>query len=195
MEELIERVSAISDSPILGYTWHKTYRQVSLFCLVFLLTICSTSFCEESKPSSKQEFKPYTSNSKSKIPIKDNPYAYSENGIKEIELASEAMNEVDELFNKVSTSIDEILQIWPSSQEDENKIKRTLAELDGMLSYVNKKLHYSGNQIKAAVPVTTEEIKQCEDLRVRIHNALELTLELKNKIAKRLAINSKKGKK
>ena len=48
MEELIDRVSAIFGSPVLGYTRHKTYRQISVLCLVYIVFFFSDDFDENS---------------------------------------------------------------------------------------------------------------------------------------------------
>lgn len=198
MEELIERVSAIFDSPVLGYSRHKTYRQMLLICLVYLLCFYNSfpAFAEE---TSDTNFEPYVKEvNKERINVK----AYEKwnanaelSSMESVDRAAAIMLEVDELFGKLDASIKELSEIQPESDEDRKMLLKAFAELDGVLSYVYAKLKYGKDQLSAALSVTSEDEAKCNSLKIRFMSDMQLANELKRVIASKLANASNEGKK
>lgn len=199
MEELIERVSAIFDSPVLGYSWQKIYRQMLLLCLAYLLcfNFSSSTYAEE---ASNTKFEPYRKEiSKDKTSLPKTYEKWDKNvefsSMESVDRAANVMLEVDELFSKLKTSIEELSDIQPESDEDREAILKAFAELDGVLTYVYTKLKYGKDQLSAALPVTSDEIAKCNSLKIRFMSNMQLANELRRVIAAKLANASKKGKK
>lgn len=194
MEELIERVSAIFDSPVLGYSRHKNYRQMLLICLVYLLgfNFNSAVFAEN---ASNTTFEPYQKEVKNdRVDIKnyeiwDKNVEFS--SMESVDRAANVMLEVDELFGKLDASIKELSEIQPETDSDKEKLLRAFAELDGILSYVHTKLKYGRDQLSAAVPVTSDDVAKCNSLKIRFMSNMQLANELKKIIANKLANASK----
>lgn len=190
MEELIERVSAILDSPVLRYTRHKTYRQMSILCLVYLFIFYSLTFAAAEKA---YEFEPYQKRTKEKIDIESQSktagkkYVSSSNNLKNLKKSSEAMAEVESLLNKLEISIKQIAEAKPITDEDQEAILKALAELDGILSYTNNQLKSGNEQLSTIRPITEEEIAEYNSLKVRFLSYMRLCKELKLFIADKLA--------
>lgn len=195
MEELIERVSAIFDSPVLGYSWHKTYRQMSLICLVYFLCFGFNSFLF-AKEASKLEFKPYQNNIGKETQNLPKSYEiWNKNvefsSMESVDRASDIMNDVDKLFGNLKLSIYELVEADPVSDDDRHRFLKGLAELDGVLSYVQQKLRYGKDQLSAAMPVTSDDIAKCNSLKIRFMANIQLANDLKKLIADKLAKASK----
>jgi hypothetical protein len=190
MEELIDRVSAIFGSPVLGYTRHKIYRQISLLCLVYLVFFYSYAFAETS-----YEFEPYTnksSNAKEKIKTDtlgagEKYISRDENQLKKLEQSAKAMAEVEQLFDKLEVSIKELIAAKPISEEDEEAILKALAQVDGVLSYAHEQLKSGKEQLSSIYPVTDEEKAKYNSLKVKFMSYMRLANDLKKMIAEKFA--------
>lgn len=200
MEELIVRVSAILGSPVLRYTRHKTYRQISVLCLVYLLFFYFYAFAET---ETGYEFEPYnkkTSNEK----IKTENYTYgagdkyisrNENQLKKLEQSAKAMAEVEKLFEKLDVSVKNLIEAEPIADEDEEAILKALAEVDGVLSYTHEQLKSGKEQLSTIIPVTDEEKAKYNSLKVKFMSYMRLANDLKKIIAEKLANASKRNEK
>ncbi len=190
MEELIDRVSAILGSPVLRYTRHKTYRQISVLCLVYLLFFYSYSFAENER---KMEFEPYqkkTSNEKINTTALGAGEKYitpDETHLKKLERSAKAMAEVEELFDRLESSVKELVEAKPISEEDEEAILNALAQVDGVLSYSYEQLKSGKEQLSSIVPVTDEEKAKYNSLKVKFMSYMRLANDLKKIIAEKLA--------
>ena len=192
MEELIDRVSAIFGSPVLGYTRHKIYRQISLLCLVYLVFFYSHAFAETS-----YEFEPYTnkpSNANEKIKTDVNAFgagekyiSHDEKQLKKFEQSAKAMAEVEKLFDKLEVSIKELIAAKPISEEDEEAILKALAQVDGVLSYAHEQLKSGKEQLSSIFPVTDEEKAKYNSLKVKFMSYMRLANDLKKMIAEKFA--------
>ena len=198
MEELIDRVSAIFGSPVLGYTRHKIYRQISLLCLVYLVFFYSYAFAETS-----YEFEPYTnksSNAKEKIKTDalgagEKYISRDENQLKKLEQSAKAMAEVEELFDKLEISVKDLIEAKPLSEEDKEAILKALAQVDGVLSYAHEQLKSGKEQLSSVFPVTDEEKAKYNSLKVKFMSYMRLANDLKKMIAEKLANASKRNEK
>ena len=200
MEELIVRVSAILDSPILRYTRHKTYRQISILCLVYLLIFCINAFAAQ---ESSYEFEPYNKKSSDgKIKTDINPYGagdkyitHEENHLKKMEQSAKAMAEVEKILFKLEKSVKELIEANPIADEDKEAILKALAQVDGILSYTYEQLKSGKEQLSTIIPVTDEEKTKYNSLKVRFMSYMSLANDLKKIIAEKLADASKRNKK
>ena len=196
MEELIERVSAILDSPVLRYTRHKIYRQMSILCLVYLFNFYSLAFAATEKA---YEFEPYQKNSNGKVNIENlpntagNKYVSSANNLKNLKKSSEAMEEVEKLLNRLEVSIKQLVEAKPIADEDQEAILKALAELDGVLSYTNAQLKSGKEQLSTIRPITNEEVAEYNSLKVKFMSYMKLCKDLKLIIANKLANASKRN--
>jgi hypothetical protein len=194
MEELIERVSAILDSPVLHYTKHKTYRQISILFLVYLLFFSSLVLAQEENA----KFKPFERKPISKIENiqkAGKKYVKPSNTMKSIKKSSEAMKEVENLFNNLELSIKELADIKTDNETDEKSILKTFAELDGILSYAYTQMKEGKEQLSSIRPETQEEITEFNSLKVKFMSYMRLANDLKIIIAEKLASASKKDTK
>ena len=196
MEEVIERVSAILDSPVLRYTRHKTYRQMSVLCLVYLMFFYSFVFAAK---EGNFEFEPYqkkTANTQIHSKTKDsgagNKYISPTDTIQKIEASAKAMNEVEEIFLRLETSVNELIEAEPISDEDQESVLKTLAQVDGVLSYVYIQLKSGKEQLSSITPITNEEIAEYNSLKVKFMSYMKLANDLKKSIAEKLADASKR---
>ena len=196
MEEVIERVSAILDSPVLRYTRHKTYRQMSVLCLVYLMFFYSFVFAAK---EGNFEFEPYqkkTANTQIHSKTKDsgvgNKYISPTDTIKKIEASAKAMNEVEEIFLRLETSVNELIEAEPISDEDQESVLKTLAQVDGVLSYVYMQLKSGKEQLSSINPITNEEIAEYNSLKVKFMSYMKLANDLRKSIAEKLADASKR---
>lgn len=197
MEELIERVSAIFDSPVLGYSWHKTYRQMLLICLVFFLSL-NFSCCLSAKTSDDLSFEPYQGKSVKNNQKFNNSYElWNKNvefsSIESVDRASEIMTDVDKLFESLQTSIKELVEVEPIADEDRQRVLKALAELDGILTYVQLKLRYGKDQLSVILPTNSDDIAKCNSLKIRFIANIRIANDLKKMIAEKLAKASEKG--
>ena len=200
MEELIDRVSAILGSPVLRYTRHKTYRQIFILCLVYLLIFYSYSFAES---ETDYKFEPYNKKtSNEKINTETNTHGagdkyipYDENHIKKLEQSTKAMAEVEKLFEKLEASVKILIEAKPLADEDEEAILKALAEVDGVLSYTYEQLKSGKEQLSTIIPGTDEEKAKYNSLKVKFMSYMRLANDLKKLIAERLANASKRNEK
>lgn len=200
MEELIDRVSAILGSPILRYTRHKTYRQISVLCLVYFVIFYSCAFAETEKT---YEFEPYnkkTSNEKIQTDVNllgagDKYISRDENQLKKLEQSAKAMAEVENLFEKLEDSVKNLIEAKPIADEDEEAILKALAEIDGVLSYTHEQLKSGKEQLSTIIPVSDEEKAKYNSLKVKFMSYMRLANDLKKMIAEKLANASKRNKK
>ena len=198
MEELIDRVSAIFGSPVLGYTRHKTYRQISVLCLVYLAFFYSYAFAE-----TNYEFEPYnkkTSNEKIKTETSafgagDKYISRDENQLKKLEKSAKAMAEVEKLFEKLEVSVNNLIEAKPISEEDEDAILKALAQVDGVLSYTHEQLKSGKEQLSSIFPVTDEEKAKYNSLKIKFMSYMRLANDLKKKIAEKFANVPKRNEK
>ena len=199
MEELNERVSAILDSPVLGYTRHKTYRQMSIICLVYLIFFYSVAFAESEKA---YEFEPYQNKQKNKIEKIDtkpnnagNKYIGSSDNLKSLKISAEAMAEVEDLLNKLDEKIKLLAEATPIADEDHEAILKAFAEIDGILSYTHLQLKSGKEQLDTIHPITQEEIVEYNSLKVKFMSYMKLCKDLKIFIAEKLAKASQRNAK
>ena len=198
MEELNERVSAILDSPVLRYTRHKTYRQMSILCLVYLLYFYSFAFAASEKA---YEFEPYQKKTNGKIEVgtksdkAGKKYISSTDNLKSLKKSTEAMAEVEELLDRLEISIKDLAETKTSSEEDDEAILKAFAELDGLLSYTHFQLKSGKDQLSSIRPVTDEEIAEYNSLKVKFMSYMKLCRDLKISIAEKLANASKRNTK
>ena len=198
MEELNERVSAILDSPVLRYTWQKTYRQMSILCLVYLLYFYSYAFAASEKT---YDFEPYQKKADGKIEIdtKSNnagkKYINSHDNLKSLKKSAEAMSEVEELLDRLEISIKELAETKTSSEEDHEAILKAFAEIDGVLSYTHLQLKSGKEQLSSIQPITDEEVAEYNSLKVKFMSYMKLCRDLKMFIAEKLANASKRNTK
>lgn len=223
MEEGIERVSAILGSPVIGYTWHKTYRQMFILCLAYLLFFnFSLSAAEKENDShyvaavaaektgsdsttatDTYSFKAYKQDVASSLKVTTNKsYSGRHNDalyMEGVRNADVVMNEVDELCKKLDISVTELVQVDSSnfSRDDRRSLNRGLAELDGIISYVETKLNYANEQLIGADPTTEEEVNLCNSVKIKINDDIAIVNKMKLAIAEKLNSASKpaKGKK
>ncbi len=198
MEELNERVSAILDSPVLRYSWQKTYRQMSILCLVYLLYFYSFAFAASEKT---YEFEPYQKKANGKITVDTNSnkagnkYTDSTDNIKSLKKSAEAMAEVEELLDKLDISIKQLAETKPLSDEDQEAILKALAEIEGVLSYTHLQLKSGKEQLSSIRPITDEEITEYNSLKVKFMSYMRLCKDLKMFIAEKLANASQRNTK
>ena len=198
MEELNERVSAILDSPVLRYTWHKTYRQKSILCLVYLLYFYSFAFAGS---ENTLNFEPYQKKADGKIELetKSNKagkkYISSSDNLKSLKKSAEAMAEVEEILDRLEISIKDLAETKPPSDEDREAILKAFAELDGVLSYTHLQLKSGKEQLTSIKPVTDEEVAEYNSLKVKFMSYMKLCRDLKMFIAEKLANASKRNTK
>ena len=200
MEELIDRVSAILGSPVLRYTRHKTYRQISVLCLVYFVIFYSYAFAEADKT---YEFEPYNkkpSNEKIKTDVNllgagDKYISRDENQLKKLEQSTKAMAEVEKLFDKLEVSVKNLIEAEPITDEDEEAILKALAEVDGVLSYTHEQLKSGKEQLSTIIPVSDEEKAKYNSLKVKFMSYMRLANDLKKMIAEKLANASKRNEK
>lgn len=195
MEELIERVSAILDSPVLRYNWHKAYRHMLLICLAYLAIFSGSLHGQEPIYS----FEPYGNKSEFSITKDSKAYEiYSRHSdlsdMIAVNKASEAMIEVEALLENLETSIKELYDVDPENEEDRHRVLRAFAELDGALSYVYTKLKFAREQLNGIASVTEDEIAQTNSLKVKFMSKMQLCNELRKIIAEKLANAPKKDK-
>ena len=101
MEELIERVSAIWDSPILQYNKQKSYRQKFILLLVYLIYLVNFPLLAAEK--NNYDFESYKNNVNGKINIMNKSsdagkkYYGSRDNMKYLNNSAEAMKEVESL--------------------------------------------------------------------------------------------------
>lgn len=196
MEELIERVSAILDSPVLRYNWHKIHRHILPICLAYLAILSASLYAQEPIYS----FEPYEN--KSEFSITKDSMAYEARNrhshlsdMIAVNQAIEAMIEVDSLLEKLGISIKELYNANPENEVDQQDLLKAFAELDSALSYVYTKLKYAKELLKGIAPVTDEEIARTNSLKIHFMSKIQLCNELREIIAEKLASVSKKDKK
>ena len=199
MEELNERVSAILDSPVLGYTRHKTYRQMSVLCLVYLIYFYSFALAATEEA---YKFEPYQKNPNKKIEKIDSKpnnagkkYVNPSVNLKNLKKSSEAMAEVEELLNKLEESIKQLAEAKPIADEDQEAILKAFAELDGVLTYTHLQLKSGKEQLETIRPVTQDEVAEYNSLKVKFMSYMKLCKDLKIFIAEKLAKASQRNTK
>ena len=198
MEEVIERVSAIFDSPVLGYSWHKTHRQKLLISLVFFFFFGNNSFLLAEK-ASELRFAPYQSSSDRKDAVLPKTYEIWNRNVRfssmeSVDRAVSVMEDVDKYLGNLQFSIKELVEANPITDEDHDRVLKALAELDGILTYVQQKLRYGKDQLSAVIPENSDDVAKCNSLNIRFISNLHIAYNLKKIIAEKLSSASKRGK-
>lgn len=197
MEELNERISAICYSPVLSYTRHKTYRQISLIFLVYLFNFYFILYAANDSIYSFEPYKNEIENDKVENAYKGNEagkkYLKNPDNLKYLQNTTESLKEVEILLKKLETSVKELAEAKPILDEDEHSILKAFAKIDGILSYVYDQMKNGKMQLMTINPIDSEEIILYNSLRVKFMTYMSLTNDLKKIIAEKLNSASKRN--
>lgn len=168
---------------------------MSIIILVYLLNFSIQLFALEENIYS---FEPYKNEIDTKIEnitnknISGKKYLKSHSNIKYLKNTTEAIAEVEDLLNKLNSSIKELAESEPIQDEDAKAVLKAFAELDGVLSYVYEQLNSGKIQLECVNPIDSEEIMLFNSLKMKFTTDINMTNDLKKIIAKKLADASKR---
>ncbi len=104
-----------------------------------------------------------------------------------IEDASNAMADVEQLFERLGGSIMEMTSTYPSNPDDEHVLRSGLAQIEAVIDTVLNRFEYSKLQLTTVIPVDPGQVKKCDQLNRQLVKNLEQAKLLKKRIAARLA--------
>ncbi len=110
-----------------------------------------------------------------------------------IEDAGNAMQDVEQLLERLGGSVMEMTETYPSNPEDESDLRQGLTKIENVLAAAVERFSFSRLQLNTAMPVDPDQIRKCEQLNRQLGVQLENLKILRKRIADRLAEPQKVG--
>lgn len=110
-----------------------------------------------------------------------------------IEDAGNAMQDVEQLLERLGGSVMEMTETYPSNPEDESDLRQGLIKIENVLAAAVERFSFSRLQLNTAMPVDPDQIRKCEQLNRQLGVQLENLKILRKRIADRLAEPQKVG--
>ncbi len=104
-----------------------------------------------------------------------------------IEDATNAMGDVEQLFERLGGSIMEMTSTYPSNPDDEHVLRSGLAQIEALLDTVMNRFEFSKLQLNTVMPVDPGQVKKCDLLNRQLDSNIDQARLLKKRIAARLA--------
>lgn len=104
-----------------------------------------------------------------------------------IEDSASAMADVEAIISRLGGSVMEMTSTYPSNPDDENVLRKGLAEIENVLSLVLNRFDYAKWQLSTVMPVDPDQVNKCDELNTKLVAHIEQINILKKRIAVRLA--------
>jgi hypothetical protein len=108
-----------------------------------------------------------------------------------VEDATNAMNDVEQILERLGGSVLEMTATNPSSSEDEQALREGLAKIEAILKSIADKFSHARLQLKTLNPVNPTNIDRCAKLDKRMAKTVSEAKILQKRIQARLAQQSK----
>ncbi|MEW6708490.1 MAG: hypothetical protein AB1403_01600 [Candidatus Riflebacteria bacterium] len=104
-----------------------------------------------------------------------------------VEDAASAMADVEKIMSGLGGSVLEMTSTYPSNPDDENALRKGLAEIEAVLKSIVDRFDYSRLQLSTVMPANPDQIRKCAELDVKLKETIDQAEILRKRIAGRLA--------